>query len=112
MIPGASQPPRCLSLSGRLVSGSRRGLVIRGSRWPRFEWRSLIGFLFGCVRPTRPSSQGSLRNLGAHKLGGTLARTSRTSTSLFGCCFLRTAAAWSAISFVSYVHGFASIATS
>jgi hypothetical protein len=30
------------------------------------------------------------------------------ATSLFGCCFLRTAAAWSAISFVSwYVRGFA-----
>jgi len=44
MIPSANQPPRSLTLIGRLVSGSRRGVLIRGSRRPRSEWGSLIGF--------------------------------------------------------------------
>jgi hypothetical protein len=33
MIPGRSQPPRFRSVSGRLVSGSRRGLIVRGCRF-------------------------------------------------------------------------------
>jgi hypothetical protein len=55
MIPGANQPPRSLSVIGRLVSGSRRGFLIRGSRWPRFEWGSLIGFSFECVGQRFPA---------------------------------------------------------